>query len=70
MPFIPPDQFRALGALMSLGLSFVLAIAIGAGVGWWLDRHLGTSPWLFFLFFFLGMAAAVLNVYRAVSRIK
>lgn len=70
MPFIPPDQFRALGALMTLGLSFVLAIVIGAWVGWWLDGRLGTSPWLFFLFFFLGLAAAVVNVYRTVSRIK
>jgi F0F1-type ATP synthase assembly protein I len=31
---------------------------------------LGTSPIFFFIFFFLGLAAGVLNVYRTMSRIK
>lgn len=70
MSFIPPDQVRTLGSLMSLGLSFVLAIAIGTGLGWWLDEQFGTTPWLFFLFFCFGVAAAILNVYRTMSRIK
>jgi len=65
VPFIPPDQVRMLGALGSVGLSFVIAIVLGTAAGWWIDRALGTSPWGFFLFFFLGLAAGVLNVYRA-----
>ena len=52
------------------GLSFVLAIVIGTALGWWLDDTLGTSPICFFIFFFLGLAAGVLNVYRTMSRIK
>lgn len=62
------DTWRALGALSSVGLSFVLAIVIGAWFGRVLDSWLGTSPWLFVLFFFLGLAAGVLNVYRTTAR--
>lgn len=70
MPIIPPDQMRTLGQLSTLGLSFVFAIVIGTAFGWWLDDKLGTSPICFFIFFFLGLAAAVLNVYRIMSKIK
>jgi ATP synthase protein I len=63
--WIPPDQMRAVGALMSVGLSFVLAIVLGTLAGWWIDKAFGTSPWALILFFFLGFAAGVLNVYRA-----
>lgn len=70
MPILPPDQLKTLGALSTLGLSFVLAIVIGTAFGWWLDDKLGTAPIGFFVFFFLGLAAAVVNVYRVMSRIK
>lgn len=59
---------RALGALSTVGLSFVLAIVIGVWFGRLLDAWLGTSPWMFVLFFFLGLAAGILNVYRTTSR--
>jgi len=62
------DAWRAVGALSTVGLSFVLAIVLGAWFGRVLDSWLGTSPWLFVLFFFLGLAAGVLNVYRTTSR--
>lgn len=62
------DSMRTLGALSTVGFSFVLAIVIGAAFGWWLDKQFGTSPWLFFLFFFLGLVAGVLNVYRTAGK--
>jgi ATP synthase protein I len=70
MPFLPPDQLKTIGALSTLGLSFVFAIAIGVAAGLWIDRSFGTSPFGFFLFFLLGLAAGVVNVYRVMSRIK
>ena len=45
------DTVRQLGALSSVGLSFVLAVVLGAGLGLLIDRWLGTSPWGFFVFF-------------------
>lgn len=62
------DTVRTIGALSTVGISFVLAIAIGAGLGWYLDKSFGTGPWLFFLFFAIGVAAGVLNVYRTAGR--
>jgi len=69
MAFLPPDQARAIAALGAVGLSFVLAIVIGVAAGVWLDRKLGTSPWLFFLFLALGFSAGVVNIYRATRRL-
>ena len=63
------DTARTIGALSTVGLSFVLSIVIGAGLGWYLDKSFGTAPWMFFLFFAIGVAAGVLNVYRIAGRI-
>lgn len=46
------------------GVEVVSALIAGIGLGWLLDRWLGTWPWLFLLFFVFGSAAGVLNVYR------
>jgi ATP synthase protein I len=62
------DSMRTIGALSSVGISFVLAIAIGVGTGLVLDRWFGTKPWFFFIFFILGFVAGILNVYRTAGR--
>ena len=68
MPFLPPDQVRALGALSVVGLSFVLALVIGVAGGLWLDSRAGTAPWGVLIGFALGVAAGILNVYRTAGR--
>ncbi len=45
-----------------LSSEFVAGVAVGAGIGWLLDRWLGTSPWGLIVFVLLGFAAGVLNV--------
>lgn len=62
-----PTTWQLIGQLSTIGLSFVFALVIGFGAGYWLDRTLGTAPWLSFLGFFLGLAAGVLNVYRVLK---
>jgi ATP synthase protein I len=62
------ESFRTAGALSSVGLSFVLALVMGAWLGHALDKWLHTAPIFFVVFFFIGLAAGVLNVYRTVSR--
>jgi ATP synthase protein I len=62
------ETVRQIGALSTVGFSFVLAVALGAWFGWLIDRWLGTSPWFFLLFFVLGLVAGVLNVYRTAGK--
>jgi ATP synthase protein I len=62
------DTVRVIGGLSTVGFSFVLAVVLGAWFGWLLDNWLGTRPWLFMVFFFLGLAAGILNVYRSAGR--
>jgi len=54
----------AWGVGLRAGVEVVSALVVGVGLGLILDRWLGTSPWLFLVFFMLGAAAGVLNVYR------
>lgn len=72
-PKLGPERgqaLRSLGALSAVGLSFVVAVAIGTALGYGLDRWLGTSPWLFLLCFFLGLAAGIRTVFRTVSAVS
>ncbi|NKC32981.1 AtpZ/AtpI family protein [Falsiroseomonas selenitidurans] len=46
------------------GVEVVSALIVGVAAGWFLDRWLGTWPWLFLLCFVFGSVAGVLNVYR------
>ena len=52
-----------LGTLSTIGLSVVIAIAIGVYVGLQLDKWLGTDPWFFFIFLFFGIVAGFRNIY-------
>jgi ATP synthase protein I len=52
---------------MRAGSEFVSAILVGAAIGWGLDRLFGTKPLLLIVFFFVGVAAGVLNVIRLTS---
>ena len=57
------------GQAMKLSSEFIAGIAVGAGLGWMIDRLAGTSPWGLVVFLLLGFAAGVLNVLRSVGKI-
>jgi ATP synthase protein I len=52
------------GIGLRAGVEVVSALGVGIGIGFLLDRWLGTWPWLFLVFFVLGSLAGVGNVYR------
>lgn len=54
----------AMGIALRVGVELVAALAVGVGIGWGLDRWLGTTPWFLVLFVLLGGAAGVMNVMR------
>ncbi len=55
----------ALGRAFRMSTEFVAGIIAGGGLGWVLDRWLGTSPWGLIVFLMLGFAAGTFNVVRA-----
>jgi ATP synthase protein I len=61
---------RGMAYGMRMAAELVGAVIVGGAIGWGLDKWLGSTPWLFLLFFVLGFAAGVLNVVRAYERMQ
>lgn len=52
---------------LSLGISMVVAVLMGVGIGW-LIKSLSGVAWTFWIGVAIGIAAAILNVYKAYSK--
>lgn len=57
------------GQALKLSSEFIAGVAVGAGLGWLIDRMAGTSPWGLIVFLLLGFAAGVLNVLRSAGKV-
>ena len=55
---------QAMGMGFSIAAQFVVGVAAGGMLGYFLDRWLGSAPWLMVLFLTLGFAAGLMNVIR------
>lgn len=62
------SSWKALAELSSIGMTLVLATVIGLAIGYYLDRWLGTSPWLVMIGLGLGIVAGFVNFFRSVKR--
>jgi len=61
------DRFSrgsALSLAIRIGVELVSALIVGVGIGLLLDKWLDTTPWFLLLFFLLGSAAGIMNVFR------
>ena len=65
-----PALQRGMALGLRIGIELVVAILVATLLGWGIDRWLGTSPWVAIAMFFLGVAAGMVNVYRAVAGIQ
>lgn len=54
----------SVGEYAGVGLQFAFTIVAFMFAGMWLDRTLGTSPWLLILFVFGGATAGMYSIYR------
>lgn len=61
----PATDHSALARGFRLSSELVAGVLVGAGLGWLIDRWLGSLPWGMFVFALVGFTAGVLNVMRS-----
>ena len=61
---------RSAGLASSVGLVLVISTVIGYAFGNWLDKKLGTAPWLMLVFTLIGIAAGFFEMFRIIDQIS
>ena len=61
-------NYRKVAELSSLALMLPSSIAVGLFFGYWLDKRLGTDPWMLMIFTLLGVAAGLIALIRGISK--
>lgn len=64
-----PGTVSGYGQALKLSSEFIAGIVVGAGLGWIIDRLVGTSPWGLIVFLLLGFCAGVLNILRSAGMV-
>ena len=59
-----------IGFALKLGTELVAAVVVGTIIGFILDGWFDTKPWLIIIFFFLGTAAGMLNIFKKAKKIQ
>tara|TARA_Y100000590_G_scaffold332115_1_gene377573 strand:+ start:1089 stop:1370 length:282 start_codon:yes stop_codon:yes gene_type:complete len=60
----------SLGKALKISTELVAAVFVGSIIGFLLDNWFGTKPLLTICFFFMGVAAGILNVFRSAKRMN
>jgi len=64
------SSWRQAAALANLGTTLFGCVVIGLAAGYAGDRWLGTQPWLLLIGLGFGIAAAAMNLYRALKALN
>ena len=59
---------RGYGMAVRMATELVAALLVGGGMGWLLDRWLGTRPWLFLVLLAFGFASGIITAFREAKR--
>jgi ATP synthase protein I len=62
------SPWKAALIVASVGIEMAAAILIGYLIGSYLDRILGTEPWLFYIFLIIGVLAGFKGLWRTAKR--
>ena len=63
----PPSS---IGAAFKLSTELLAAVGIGTIIGFILDKTFGSTPWLIIIFFFLGVTAGIMTVFRSAKNMQ
>jgi ATP synthase protein I len=63
-------DYRKLADVTSLALMLPASIAVGLFAGYFLDKWLGTKPWLLMIMTLMGVASGLISLVRGLNRYK
>jgi ATP synthase protein I len=69
-PETSPRRREAAIQLSAVGLEFSSSVLGGLALGYYLDKWLGTHPWLFLVGTFAGLGAALLRMMQLLKRFE
>ncbi|HBA53816.1 MAG TPA: hypothetical protein DCZ04_05005 [Syntrophorhabdus aromaticivorans] len=64
------DVIKSLLNYSSLGLEMGLSVAIGIGIGYFLDSYFKTYPYLTIIFMIFGIVAAMKTIFMLLKKIE
>ena len=57
------------GKALKISTELIASVLVGTTIGFLLDNWFGTKPLLIICFFFMGVAAGIINVFRSAKKI-
>ena len=60
----------SLGKALKISTELVAAVVVGSTIGFILDNWFDTKPLLIICFFFMGVAAGILNVFKSAKKMN
>ena len=63
----PPSS---IGTAFKMSTELVSAVVVGTIIGFILDKTFGTKPWLILIFFFVGVVAGIVNVFKSAKKMQ
>ena len=64
------DPPSSIGTAFKMSTELVSAVAVGTIIGFILDKTFGTKPWLILIFFFVGVIAGIVNVFKSAKNMQ
>ena len=64
------NEPKSFGKVMKVVVEIVAAMAVGLGIGILIDNYFETRPIFIIVFFLLGSAAGILNVFRVAKSLQ
>jgi len=60
----------SLGKALKISTELVASVVVGSTIGFLLDNWFDTKPLLLICFFFMGVAAGILNVFKSAKKMQ
>ena len=64
------DEKSSFGKAFQLSTELVSAVLVATIIGFILDNWFDTKPWLIIIFYFIGVAAGIINVIRSAKKMQ